>query len=308
VHRVDGAESGAEEIATTAGREVLRDELGTLGLEDGITSVRRLSGGYVADVWLLTYASGMQVVTKTLAHAPTDVFRAEAEGLDALRATGHLSTPDVLAVTDRMIVLEALAPRDDSEGSWDGFAHALAALHRGTVHDRFGWPRDGYLGRVVQRNSWSANGHEFFAQNRVLRYLEEPLVQQVLTHSDRRALERLCERLPEIIPVMPAVLTHGDLYAGNLLSGRDGRITVIDPAVSYTWAEVDLSMLWGCRRPRASQRFFDRYQELNPSLPGWAERMPLLHVREHLSSIAHRGDYEDDAQRLRDTLGPFYSR
>jgi hypothetical protein len=43
VHRVDEAESDAEEIATTAGREVFTDELGTLGLEDGITSVRRLS-------------------------------------------------------------------------------------------------------------------------------------------------------------------------------------------------------------------------------------------------------------------------
>ena len=42
------------------------------------------------------------------------------------------------------------------------------------------------------------------------------------------ALERLCDRLPQLIPAMPAVLTHGDLWAGNLLS-RDGRITVIDP-------------------------------------------------------------------------------
>ena len=107
------------------------------------------------------------------------------------------------------------------------------------MHEGFGSAHDGYLGRVVQRNSWTASGHEFFAQYRLLRYLDEPLVRQELTRADRRALERFCDRLTEIVPVMPAVLTHSDLWAGNLLSGADGRITVIDPAVSYTWAEVE---------------------------------------------------------------------
>lgn len=291
-----------------ARRDVLRSELRALGLEARVTSIRRLSGGYVADAWLVNYADGTRVAAKTLAGAPAHWFRAEAEGLAALRATGHLSTPDVLTVTDRLLVLEALAARDDSQRSWDAFAHDLAALHRSTVHDGFGWDRDGYLGRVVQHNTWTASGHEFYAHHRLLRYLDEPLVGQVLTRADRRALERFCDRLTEIIPVMPAVLTHGDLWSGNLLSRDGGRIAVIDPAVSYTWAEVDLSMLWGCQRPPASQRFFGLYQELNPSPPGWAERLPLLHLRELLSSIAHMGDSEGDAQRLRRTLTPFYHR
>jgi fructosamine-3-kinase len=289
-------------------RDIFRSELRMAGLAHGIASVRRLSGGYVADVWLVAYADGTRVVAKTLVGAPADWFRVEAEGLAALRASGHLATPDVLAVTDRLIVLEALAARDDSQKSWDAFAHDLATVHRSAVHDRFGWTRDGYLGRVVQQNTWSDSGHDFFAQHRLLRYLDEPIVQLVLTRADRRALERFCARLPEIVPVMPAVLTHGDLWSGNLLSRDSGRITVIDPAVSYTWAEVDLSMLWGCQRPPASQRFFDVYQEINPSLPGWADRLPLLHVRELLSSIAHMGDSEGDAQRLRGTLAPFYRR
>ena len=294
--------------AAGAGYDGLRSELRALGLERGVASIQRLPGGYVADPWLVTYADGTRVVGKTLAGAPVGMFRAEAEGLAALHATGHLQTPEVLAVTDRLLLLEALATRDDSESSWEAFAHDLAALHRGTVHEAFGWPHDGYLGRVVQRNSWTANGHEFFVQHRVLRYLDEPLVQQELTSADRRALERFCDRLTELIPVMPAVLTHGDLWPGNMLSQDDGRITVIDPAVSYTWAEVDLSMLWGCQRPPSSGRFFDVYQELNPALPGWRERMPLLHVRELLSSMAHQGDSDGSAQRLRRTLAPFYRR
>ncbi len=108
---------------------------------------------------------------------------------------------------------------------------------------------------------------------------------------------------------MPAVLTHGDLWTGNPVSQPGGRITVIDPAVSYTWAEVDLSMLWGNPRQPASDRFFATYQELNPSPPGWAERMPVLHLRELLSSIAHFGPAVSyDLGRVRGTLGPFYTR
>jgi fructosamine-3-kinase len=294
--------------AATAQHEGFWSELRTLALDHGVASIRRLPGGYVADVWLVTYADGTRVVGKTLTGAPADLFHAEAEGLRALRATGHLQAPQVLAVTDRLLLLEALAARDDSESSWEAFAHDLAALHGSTVHEMFGWARDGYLGRVVQQNPWTASGHEFFVQHRVLRYLDEPLVQQELTSADRRALEHFCDRLTEFIPVMPAVLTHGDLWSGNLLSRDDGRITAIDPAVSYTWAEVDLSMLWGCQRPPSSERFFDVYQELNPSLPGWRDRMPLLHVRELLSSMAHIGNAEGGTQRLRGILAPFYRR
>lgn len=248
------------------------------------------------------------MVGKTLAGAPAGLFRAEADGLAALRADGHLPTPEVRAVTGRLLLLEALQPRDDRDSCWETFAADLAGLHRGTVSERFGWPADGYLGRLPQTNGWSADGHEFFAEHRLLRYLREPLVHDALTEADRHALERLCDRLAEVVPAMPAVLTHGDLWSANLLSRAGGRIAAIDPAVSYAWAEVDLSMLWCCPRPAASDRFFEVYQELNPSPPGWTERMPVLHLRELLSTLAHLGGSRAVTGRIRDILAPFGAR
>jgi fructosamine-3-kinase len=293
--------------ADPASDGALRGELTALGRADHITAVHRLSGGVIADTWLITYADGTTAVGKTITAAPPDVFGVEASGLAALRSTGHLATPDVLAITSRLLLLQALSPRADSDGSWERFARDLAALHTSTAGDRFGWHHHGYLGRLRQVNTWTASGHEFFAQHRLLRYLGEPAAEQVLTAADRSAVERLCARLTEVIPAMPAALTHGDLWTGNLLSQPDGRIAVIDPAVARTWAEVDLSMLWCSPRPPASQRFFARYQELNPSPPGWEGRMPLLHLRELLSTIAHFGTAAASTiQQTRRILRPFY--
>lgn len=289
--------------------EVVLGELQALGRGDGIAGISRLSGGSIADAWLITYADGAEAVGKTVRAVLPGVFAVEAVGLAALHGTGHLATPRVLAVTERLLLLEALAPCADGERSWERFARDLAAAHRGAAGDRFGWPHDGYLGQFRQVNTWTGDGHEFFAEHRLLRYLSEPLAGQVLTTADRRAVERLCARLPELIPAMPPVLTHGDLWTGNLVSQPGGRIAVIDPAVSYTWAEVDLSMLWCSPRPPASGRFFEVYSELSPSPPGWADRMPILHLRELLSMIATFGPAATASiAQFRDTLAPYYPR
>lgn len=291
------------------GAAVVLGELRALGRGAGITAISRLAGGSIADAWLITYADGAAVVGKTVTAALPGVFAVEAAGLAALRGTGYLVTPRVLAATSKLLLLEALAPCADGERSWEGFARDLAAAHRTTAGNRFGWHHDGYLGQFRQVNTWAASGHEFFAEYRLLRYLSEPLAGQVLTAADRRAVERLCARLPELIPAMPAVLTHGDLWSGNLVSQPGGRIAVIDPAVSCTWAEVDLSMLWCSPRPPAAGRFFEVYQELSPSPPGWADRMPVLHLRELLSMIATFGPAAAASiAQFRETLAPFYPR
>lgn len=78
-----------------AGHDRLLTEMSALGRASGIASVRRMSGGYVADVWEVGYQDGTRVVGKTVTCAPAGLFRAEADSLAALRATGHVETPAV---------------------------------------------------------------------------------------------------------------------------------------------------------------------------------------------------------------------
>src|SRR5262249_12672030 len=114
------------------------------------------------------------------------------------------------------------------------------------------------------------------------------------------------------VPPMPPVLTHGDLGSYNILVGSGGRLAVIDPAVSYGWAEVDLATLY-CFAEYfeipPSERFFALYQELNPSPDGWRERLPLLLARDLLLNISFipPPDSAWFVERLRRTLAPYFS-
>ncbi|MGW3754796.1 fructosamine kinase family protein [Streptomyces sp. NPDC005134] len=208
-------------------------------------------------------ARGPPVFVKAFREMPADgLFAAEAEGLRALRELGGAATPEVVCAGRDVPVLSVLEARPAREDFWERLAHTLARLHTTTVHDRFGWSRDNGLGHCRQDNTCDTDGHTFFARSRLLRWLPEPRVRAALDERDQRALERLCERLPELLPSRPACLTHGDLWAHNILATRDGQPALIDPAVSYMWPEVDLAHLWSSPHPPEAKRFFARYAEL----------------------------------------------
>jgi fructosamine-3-kinase len=267
--------------------------------------VQKAVGGAVAIAGLVTLQDGGELFAKTLLGPDQDIFLVESAGLSELRSLGRANTPEVLCASPRLLVLEKMQPRPDSEHFWEQLAHMLAALHMSTVSDRFGWHRDGWLGRLRQDNTWETDGHAFFGERRILRWLQEPLVEAAFDREDRQALERLCAALPELVPLQPPCLTHGDLWQENIVATSDGAPVLIDPAVSYNWPEVDLSMLWCSPRVDAAERFFAVYREIAPLQDGWEERMPLLHLRELLSVIAHDDDHWGAAEAVRKVIAPF---
>ena len=131
-----------------------------------------------------------------------------------------------------------LRPRESGaatpEGFWEQLAHALARLHTTTVHDKFGWEHDNWLGRCWQHKAWTADGYEFFAQHRLLRWLPERRVQAALDERDRRTLERPCERAAQRAAAT-ARLPDPRRSTGthNVLATENGLPALIDPAVSY---------------------------------------------------------------------------
>lgn len=288
-----------------SGVELLAERLEEAGF--AVASLEAVTGGCICVARMAALRDGGRVFAKTLVDVDVDVdsFEAEAAGLSALRELGGVRVPAVVHVSPRLLVLEALRPRGEGKRFWERLARMVAALHTSTVSGRFGWHRDGWHGRMRQDNSWETDGHAFYAQHRILRWLPEPLVEAEFDREERRAVERLCAALPELIPPHPPSLTHGDMWPGNILADGAGEPALIDPAVSYTWPEVDLAELWCAPRSPASERFFAVYEELAHPFDGWRDKVQLLRVWDLFSVVAHGLDTCGAADIVRTLIAPF---
>jgi fructosamine-3-kinase len=270
---------------------------------------RLLPGGSIGVLVLVTSGDGQQWVVKQVPGSLPSMLTAEAEGLQELGVTATVAVPFVHYVGRGSLVMEALGTTlEDSTAFWQRLGEDIAALQASTRAEQHGWPHDNWLGGLPQRNTWDADGYRFFAEHRVQRFPDEPKVRETLSTGDLRAVERFCQRLPDLIPPTAPVLLHGDLWRDNVLAGPAGRPTLIDPAVWYGWPEVDVSMLWLSPRPTASDRFFTTWEEIIRPEPGWTDRAPLLHIREMLSVLAQFGNENGIADRLRAVLTPFRPR
>ncbi|GAB2673721.1 fructosamine kinase family protein [Kribbella swartbergensis] len=260
-----------------------------------------LEGGVASKTYRVRTTLGRSVIVKTHNDPPPELYSLEAEGLNALRVPGGFAVPTVLRVAPEFLVLADLgsdALADQTPDFWRDAGHRLAMQHQ-VVSDKFGYHHDNYLGLLPQRNPWTDDGHAFFAEHRLLRFLEVPRCYEALDAEDRRRLERVANRLPDLVPAQAPSLLHGDLWHGNLLPGP----ALIDPAVYYGWPEAELSMLHGCGN--IPDTFYTAYQDLHPLEPGWQTRLPLLHLREHLAVLAHFGPTPTAQTEIHQTLAPY---
>ncbi|RBY83743.1 aminoglycoside phosphotransferase [Geodermatophilus sp. TF02-6] len=230
-----------------------------------------LPGGWVGRTRRGRLVDGREVVVKQSPH-PAD---AEADSLQALAAAG-VPVPGVLGVAAGTLVLEYVTGRPN----WAGLGHAVARMH-GTSGPAFGWHRDNCAGRFRQDNGWLDSWGTFYAERRVRTHLSDPTVPADL----RARLHRACDGpLPRLLPrsTTPA-LTHGDLWAGNVVDGR----WLVDPEVSYADRELDLAYMQASRS--LPPRFWAAYQRARPLEPGFAARRPALQLHHLLLEVRHFG-------------------
>jgi fructosamine-3-kinase len=236
-----------------------------------LASGRPLGGGFICRTTRGRLADGREVVVKRCPY-PAE---AEADGLRALAAAGA-PVPALLGVADHLLVLEHVGGPPD----WPALGRAIARLHQ-TTGPRFGWPRDNFQGMTRQHNGWSDDWPSFYVDHRLRVHLADPRVPAPL----RRRLERACDGpLPGLLrPRPPASLTHGDLWAANVVAGR----WLVDPAVSFADRELELAymQLSGSLPPELWQAYRDQL----PPDPGYEQRRPALQLHKLLNNIRHFG-------------------
>ena len=161
--------------------------------------------------------------------------------MEALRESGtSLVIPRVEAVSDRrpaFLLLEDLHPGPPASNFDDALGRGLAELHRRTA-PRFGFAGDNFCGRTPQPNPWTDRWIDFYGSARLDYQARLASDQGRLAASDRRAIDRLIVRLPDLIdePAYGPSLIHGDLWSGNLHRDPDGRPALIDPAAYFAHA------------------------------------------------------------------------
>ncbi len=249
----------------------------------------------------LTLRDGRGAICKRRHAMPAGFFAAEVRGLDALRAAGGLRVPQVHARGEDWLLLEDLGTAAPHPRFACFAGEGLARQHR-VRGVRFGFDHDGYIGDIPQDNRADRDGHRFFVERRLRPQAQRALRGGALTAADMARLERLYERLPQLIPVQPPVLLHGDLWQGNLHCAGDGLPALIDAgAAHHGWAEAELAMLTLFGEPDPS--LLRSYAEHAPLANDWRERAPLYnlyHLLNHLNLFG--GGY---AARVRQVLSRF---
>ena len=236
--------------------------------------VRPVGGGDTCMTWRAVLADGRVALVKTRSDAPPGFFAAEARGLRWLRATDGAPVPEVLGVDEHALVEQWVDPAPPSPGAAETLGEALAWTHR-TGAERFGAPAPAYIGGLPLPAGGGTDWPEFYAATRIEPFLRLARDRGALDEDDAAAIGAVLSRLPALAgPAEPSARIHGDLWSGNLLWGRDGRVWLIDPAAQGGHRETDLAMLALFGAPHL-ETILAAYDRTWPLATGWRARVPL---------------------------------
>lgn len=243
-----------------------------------ITATRPISGGCIHNGIQLQTTHG-DFFLKYNHLSSLNNFQAEEKGLTLLAKTKELYIPEILesGATENYAYLgmEFIASGKRAPDYWEDFGRRLARLHKQTQAS-FGLDHDNFIGALPQSNTQHANWIDFFIQERINPMVEMAIRKGTFEAKIRDDFEKLFIKLPQLFPLETPALLHGDLWGGNILSDKKGKVWLIDPAVYYGHREMELAFMTLFDSQPAE--FYQAYQEVYPLSTGFASRFAIYNL------------------------------
>lgn len=252
----------------------LRGRIGAAaGLE--ISSIRPLSGGSVAQVFLVDLSDGTRIVAK---QDPGSVGLLAVEGdmLRYLAENSDLPVPGVLHSDNELLIIEFVAGSNQFTANAQRHAAELLASLHGIAAPAFGFEHDTLIGGLHQPNPWTRSWLSFFREQRLHYMGREALRAGRLPGAVFARLEAFAANLDRWLdePDSPSLI-HGDAWGGNIMATTNRISAFVDPAIYFAHAEIELAFttLFGT----FDDSFFSKYQEIRPIKPGFMEERRLIY-------------------------------
>jgi fructosamine-3-kinase len=255
-----------------------------------------VSGGSINQAYAIAN-NQCRYFVKTNAASKVAMFEAEAIALTQIYATKTIRVPKPICwgVTSNSayIVMEWLEL--GSASNWELMAQNLAALHRITSPEGFGWQQQNTIGSTPQINIWQGNWVEFLIQHRLCYQLQ---LARRRGFSPSVPEQQLFDAIPHFFrnyQPQPSMV-HGDLWGGNAAFTSDREPVIFDPALYFGDREVDIAMteLFG----GFPAQFYQAYDRAFPLDSGYKQRKTLYnlyHILNHFNLFG--GSYGQQANR-----------
>lgn len=253
---------------------------------------RPVFGGDINRAYALELSNGSVIFMKANTRQKFAIFEGEAEGLDFIRQTGAVRSPEVLALgTDgdmSFLLLEYIPSGPGNKASSEELGTGLALMHQAGTSafvsgGKIGALHDHLLGSGIQDNTPMDRWVDFFAECRLRPQFEK--ADRYFDNRTRKQIDLFLGNLGRYLtePDCPSLL-HGDLWAGNYMVDDQGHPWLIDPAAYVGHAEADLALteLFG----GFDRNFYAAYQNAAGLDPGYRDRRDiynLYHLVKHLN-------------------------
>jgi len=232
------------------------------GADVKVNEVRPIGGGNTSRAFAIKSTQGNFFI-KTNRAGLVDMFEKEVKNLELLRKVLPNNTPEVVGfgTIDHIsyFILKLIEPGKRVAYFWADFGRTLSELHKITS-TTFGLEYDNYIGSLPQSNKQNSNWVDFFLNERIMPQAKK--AERVLGPEIMVMVEKLGNRLPDLLTQSRPTLLHGDLWSGNFTLNQKGTVCLVDPATYYGNREIEIAFtkLFG----GFEDEFYDAYNEILP--------------------------------------------